>query len=62
MWIELAQAACLILVLEGIVPFLYPNRWRQLAATLASISDRQLRMIGFGSMFVGAVLLFVVRS
>lgn len=62
MWTQLAQAACLMLVLEGIVPFLYPNRWRQLAAKLAIINDRQLRMIGLGSMVVGAILLFVIRS
>ncbi len=62
MWMELAQAAALMLVLEGIIPFLYPNRWRQLAARLALISDRQLRMIGLGSMVVGVVLLFVIRS
>ncbi|MFL0801532.1 MAG: DUF2065 domain-containing protein [Agarilytica sp.] len=61
MWLELARAACLVLILEGILPFLYPNRWRQAVATLATISDRQLRIIGLASMLAGVALLFLTK-
>ncbi len=59
MWEELGRAVCLMLVLEGILPFLYPNRWRHLVAKLAIIDDRQLRMMGLVSMLTGAGLLYL---
>lgn len=61
MWEELGKAFCLMLVFEGIIPFLYPQRWRQLAATLALVSDQKLRMMGFFSMLLGAGLLYLIN-
>lgn len=61
MWEELGRAFCLLLVLEGILPFLYPTRWRRLVASLATISDRQLRIMGLVSMLVGVGLLTVLK-
>jgi uncharacterized protein len=61
MWEEFAKAFCLMLVLEGVIPFLYPTRWRRLVASLAQISDRQLRFIGLGSMLMGAGLLYLIQ-
>ena len=50
-----------MLVLEGMIPFLYPHRWRQLVATLATTSDKTLRMIGLVSMLAGVAILLVFR-
>jgi len=61
MWEELGKAFCLMLVLEGVIPFLYPARWRQLVASLALISDRQLRTMGFVSMLIGVGLLYLFK-
>ncbi len=61
MWEELGKAFCLMLVLEGIVPFLYPGRWRSLVATLATVNDRQLRIMGLFSMLLGAGLLYLFK-
>jgi uncharacterized protein YjeT (DUF2065 family) len=61
MWHELAKAFCLMLVLEGVIPFLYPARWRSLVARLADIDDRALRLAGFGSMLAGTVLLYLIN-
>lgn len=55
------QAVCLVLVIEGIVPFLYPGRWRSLVVKLAVVSDRELRIMGLISMLIGAGLLFLIR-
>ena len=55
------QAVCLVLVIEGIVPFLYPGRWRSLVVKLAVVSDRELRIMGLVSMLIGAGLLFLIR-
>lgn len=60
MWDKLGTALCLVLVLEGIMPFLYPGRWRQLVITLATVNDRQLRTMGLVSMLIGAALLYIL--
>lgn len=61
MWRELGVAFCLVLVLEGILPFLYPARWRRLVATLAEIDDRTLRRAGLASMITGTALLYLIN-
>ncbi len=61
MWNELAIALCLVLVIEGIMPFLYPRRWRALAMTLAEVSDGAMRVAGLVSMLVGTLLLYLIR-
>ncbi|WP_024461136.1 DUF2065 domain-containing protein [Marinimicrobium sp. LS-A18] len=61
MWEDLARAFCLLLVIEGILPFLYPQRWRQAVATLARVDDRRLRTMGLVSMLIGAGLLLWLR-
>ena len=61
MWNEFATAMCLVLVIEGIIPFLYPQRWRGLVATLATMDDRQIRFIGLVSMLVGTGILMLIR-
>lgn len=61
MWEDIGRAFCLLLVIEGILPFLYPTRWRQLVVTIATITDRQLRILGLVSMLAGVGLLFVLK-
>ncbi|MCQ4347596.1 DUF2065 domain-containing protein [Pseudomonas stutzeri] len=61
MWQELGIALCLLLVLEGILPFLSPRRWREAVVSLAQLEDRQLRLIGLGSMLLGTGLLYWLR-
>ncbi|SDT30196.1 DUF2065 domain-containing protein [Pseudomonas oryzae] len=61
MWQELGIAFCLLLVLEGILPFLSPRRWREAVVSLARLEDRQLRLIGLGSMLLGTALLYGLR-
>ena len=60
-WYELWIAFCLLLVIEGVIPFLYPQRWRSLVAQLAQVSDSSLRIIGFASMIAGTALLLISR-
>ena len=50
-----------MLVLEGIMPFLNPARFRETLAALARFDDRQLRWLGFLSMCGGLLLLYMVR-
>ncbi len=61
MWQELAAALCLMLVLEGMIPFLYPEKWRQMVQKLAGVDNQTMRMAGFFSMLVGATLLYFLK-
>lgn len=54
---ELVRAAALVLLIEGILPFLSPRRFRASLLNLASMEDRWLRLLGLGGMVVGAALL-----
>ncbi|MGB0205022.1 MAG: DUF2065 domain-containing protein [Neptuniibacter sp.] len=58
---ELAIGFCLMLILEGIIPFLYPQRWRNLVQQLSLVNDRSLRLIGLASMTLGVVALYIVN-
>jgi len=61
MTLDLVKALCLVLVIEGIMPFVAPRRWRNLAQLMAQIDDRTMRIMGFTSMVLGAVLLFFLK-
>jgi uncharacterized protein len=61
MWKEFATAFSLVLVIEGILPFLSPNRWRSLASVLADVDNGTLRTLGLVSMLAGTALLYAVR-
>jgi hypothetical protein len=55
-------ALALMLIIEGLLPFLAPGLWREAFRRLTEMSDGQLRFIGLTSMIAGLlVLLFVSR-
>ncbi|MEM8497016.1 MAG: DUF2065 family protein [Pseudomonadota bacterium] len=55
---EFIIAGCLVLVIEGIIPFVSPKTYRNAALTAVSLHDRQLRMLGLASMLSGTALLY----
>jgi uncharacterized protein len=59
-WGSLLMAVALMLVLEGLLPFLGPKVWRDTFRRLIELSDGQLRFIGLLSMAAGLLLLFLV--
>lgn len=60
-WHELAIATCLMLVLEGVMPFVAPQRWRKLIEYAARTDDRSMRMMGLACMLAGVVLLYLIN-
>ncbi|MDA9091333.1 DUF2065 domain-containing protein [bacterium] len=58
---DVGRAIGLMLVFEGIMPFLAPKRWRNMAQVLATIDDRSMRIIGLLSMLGGLALLVFWR-
>jgi uncharacterized protein YjeT (DUF2065 family) len=55
-------AVALMLVLEGLLPFLFPGVWREAFRKLTELSDGQLRFIGLTAMLAGLLLLALVRT
>jgi uncharacterized protein YjeT (DUF2065 family) len=58
---ELLAALGLLLVLEGIAPFLHPQGMKRVFARLLTLRDRELRFAGLGSMLAGVIILYLVR-
>jgi uncharacterized protein YjeT (DUF2065 family) len=61
-WHDLLAALALLLVLEGIIPFVNPAGLRKTLEIIGKLSDGQLRTIGMISMALGLLLLFLVRG
>ena len=59
-WQDLVRAFALVLVLEGLWPFLSPARWRGAIARIAGLEDRVLRTFGLACMICGLVVLQLV--
>ena len=53
LWLALA----LMLILEGLMPFLSPSGWRRLFAQLLKMNDGQIRFFGLCSMLVGLMVI-----
>ncbi|MGZ5125757.1 MAG: DUF2065 domain-containing protein, partial [Burkholderiales bacterium] len=49
----LLTAFALMLVIEGVLPFLVPALWRETFRRLTEMSDGQIRFIGLTSMLAG---------
>jgi len=54
LWLAMA----LVLVLEGLFPFLSPAGWRRMFAQILQLSDGQLRFFGMCSISAGALLIW----
>jgi uncharacterized protein YjeT (DUF2065 family) len=53
----LVGAVALMLVCEGLLPFLSPTTWREVFNKALRMSDGQIRFLGLSSMLVGLLLL-----
>ena len=62
MWHDLLAALGLMLVLEGILPFLNPRGVREALSQILKGEDRVLRLGGLISMLIGLVLLYFIRG
>jgi uncharacterized protein YjeT (DUF2065 family) len=60
MWDLLLSALALMLVMEGVLPFLSPLAWRKVFERALQLSDGQIRFIGLSSMIAGLVALLLI--
>ena len=57
----LVTAVALMLIIEGVLPFLLPAVWRDAFRRLTELSDGQIRFVGLSSMLAGLLLLFLTK-
>lgn len=57
----LVMAVALMLIIEGLLPFLLPAVWRDAFRRLTEMSDGQIRFVGLSSMIAGLLLLFLAN-
>ena len=58
---DILTAVSLFLIMEGMVPFIGPDFYRQAVVRIAQMDDNGLRLTGLTIASVGLVMLFVVR-
>ena len=59
---EILTAFALVLIIEGLLPFASPSRYRQMVAQLVMLGDNHIRTVGLVIIVIGLVLLFIVRQ
>ena len=57
----LLGALALMLIFEGLLPFLSPGAWRAAFQKAMQMSDGQIRFVGLSSMLIGLLLLYIWR-
>ncbi len=62
MWQDLGAALALVLVLEGLLPFIRPQAAQRLYEQLSGLDARALRRVGLVSMVAGVAFLYLVRG
>lgn len=58
---EFLIALCLVMVIEGILPFVAPRAWREAMQQVITLDNRTLRIMGLVSMLIGTGLLYIVN-
>jgi uncharacterized protein YjeT (DUF2065 family) len=58
----LLMALALMLIIEGLLPFLAPGLWRDTFRRITQMTDGQIRFVGLSSMLVGLLLLVWSRA
>ncbi len=51
----------LMLVIDGLLPFLAPHVWRDTFRRVTELKDGQLRFMGLASMVFGLLLLWIAK-
>lgn len=62
MWQDFFAAMALVLVIEGMLPFIKPEAWRKTMGRIADQPDNALRIMGLMSMLMGVFLLYSIKA
>lgn len=58
---DLLTALALVFIIEGLTPFINPDAIRKVFLMASQMDDQTLRFLGFSSMLIGLILLYIVR-
>ena len=61
MWQDVLAAVALLLIIEGVLPFLNPGAFRRSLLSLSQLDDNTMRFVGLSVMVLGCVVLYIVR-
>jgi uncharacterized protein YjeT (DUF2065 family) len=61
-WADFWAALALVLVLEGLIPFISPRGYKSMVQQMATMPTRTLRNVGLLLMVSGMVFLYLVRG
>jgi len=61
-WADLWAALALVLILEGLLPFVSPRGYRNMVQQMATLPEKMLRNVGLGLMLAGVVFLLLLRG
>ena len=61
-WADFGAALALVLVLEGLIPFLSPRGYRNMVQQMSQMPEQVLRNVGLVLIIVGLLLLFLIRG
>jgi uncharacterized protein YjeT (DUF2065 family) len=53
--------SAMMLVIEGLMPFLFPVAWRDNFRRLLALTDGQISFIGLASMLAGLLMLYWIK-
>ncbi|MGB8517339.1 MAG: DUF2065 domain-containing protein [Gallionella sp.] len=53
--------SAMMLIVEGLLPFVLPQLWRKTFARLVNLSDNHLRFAGLSAMLLGLLLLYWIK-
>ena len=62
MWHDLLLALALLLVIEGLLPFLNPTGFKQAMQMISQMNEKPLRISGFISMMLGVLIMYIVNN
>jgi uncharacterized protein YjeT (DUF2065 family) len=57
----LLLAFALMLLIEGMLPFLAPRVWRETFRRITELAEGQIRFLGLSSIVLGLILLTIFR-
>jgi len=61
MWQDLWVALALVMVFEGLIPFINPKAYRRMVVMMSLLDDKSLRRTGFVIMVTGAILVYLLK-
>ena len=59
-WVFFAKVICMVLIIEGILPFISPRIWKEVFTKALKMKNEQIRLIGLISMLLGVFFLILI--